>query len=165
MAAGGSTGDSLLDALNASIYVSGAAFDLLQEAMHAKDTPALSPLISIHNRAIQMRFKAETAHWVELERRKVLVNAQELTDPCRRCLETVIRRLRKLAAESGPQCNPDDPIRAVTILERAVAEVIEAGRMVLNSAASAVIVTGGEAKVVVSVEVLQKRWVGRGRGG
>jgi len=126
------TGDSLLDALNASIYVREAAFNLVQEAMNAGDIPAISPLISIHTHSLMLYFKAESAYRAELERRGVLVNKHEITEHCRKMLDAVLKRLKRLPHESGPQCNPGEPLMAFTILQRAVEDVIAVGRNVLQ---------------------------------
>lgn len=126
------TGDSLLDALNSSIYVRKAAFDLLEDAMNAGDIPAISPLISIHTRSLLLYFKAESAYRAELERRGVLVNKDVITEHCRRCLDAVLKSLKKLPQESGPQCNPQEPHFAFTILRRAVDEILLKGQKALQ---------------------------------
>lgn len=120
------TGDSLLDALNNAIIAEEGAFGDYQTArvMHLKNRAAR---LSEHNKALEMRFKAETAYRVELERRGVLVNKDLLIEKCRRCMEAMLRRLKKLPGESGPQCNEVEPLKAVSILERAVNEIMATG--------------------------------------
>lgn len=63
----------------------------------------------------------------ELERRKVLVNKQHIVDYCRRLLDAVLKRLRRLPDETGPQCNPQNPLMGYEVLKRAVDAVLEAG--------------------------------------
>jgi len=126
------SGDSMLDALNQIKYAREAAFELFLDAKNAGDLAAISPLIALHTRTVMTYFKAESAYRAELERRGVLVNKYEITEHCRRCLDAVLKRPKKLPQESGPQCNPGDPLLALKILHRAVDEVIATGRNVLQ---------------------------------
>lgn len=68
----------------------------------------------------------------EQERRKVPVNKQHILDYCRRCMEAVIKRLRRWPDESGPQCNPQNPVMGYEVLKRAVDAVLEAGQNALG---------------------------------
>lgn len=120
------TGDSLADALNAAILAHEGAFDDYEHArVHGLSTR--SARLSEHNKALQGRLNAETAYREEMERRKVLVNKQQVTEQSRRCLDSVLRRLKKLAQEVGPQCNPQDPINATALLQKKVDEILKAG--------------------------------------
>lgn len=60
----------------------------------------------IYLATLKNRFMAERMAREELERRKVLVNKQHIVDYCRRLLDAVLKRLRRLPDETGPQCNP-----------------------------------------------------------
>ena len=126
------TGDTLLDALNATIVIQKEAFRMVTEAMAGKDIGNISPLLSVHTKSVESRLNAETAYRVELERRGVLVNKQEITERCRHGLDTVLRRVNKLPSESGPQCNRENPMMAVTILQRAVDEIKSAVQSALG---------------------------------
>ena len=126
------TGDTLLDALNATIVIQKEAFRMVTEAMAGKDIGNISPLLSVHTKSVESRLKAETAYREELERRSVLVNKQEITDRCRKCLDAVLRSIRKLPSEQGPQCNEQDPLKSVRILERAVNAIIATGQEALG---------------------------------
>lgn len=121
------TGDSLLDALNSAISVQQMAYAQVTDAVALKKTTTLAPLVSIHNKALEARFSAETMYRKELESRGLLVDKQAITEKCRRCLDTVLRRMRKLPNEAGPQCNEQEPLKATAILQRSVDEIISAG--------------------------------------
>jgi hypothetical protein len=125
------SGDSLLDALNNSIAVADAAFEDYQLA---RQNPELnrSARLSEHNKAIDARLKAEEAYRKEQERRGILVPKAEITEMVRRCIDAVLRRLRKLPQEQGPQCNPSEPLMAVKILEREVNDIIASGQRALE---------------------------------
>lgn len=126
------TNDSLLDALKNAIAVSDGAF-LDYEDARVNRLATRSIRLSEHNKAVDMRLKAEKAYREELERRKLLVPIQEAMDICRRTMEPVLRRLKKIPQEVGPQCNPQDPLMAVKILEAEINSVIAVGRKALNA--------------------------------
>ena len=77
------------------------------------------------------RFKAEKLYREELERRGVLLNQQAVVEKCRRCMDAVLRKLRRLPAQYGAQCGGRDAIQCVEILEDAVNEILAAGREAL----------------------------------
>lgn len=124
------TGDSLLDALSNTIVVADAAFKAYHHAM-SKGLSTQTVRLSEHSKAIDARLKAEKAYREEMERRGLLVPKSQITDLCRRCMDTVLRRLKKLPTEQGPQCNPQEPLMAVRILEREVNEILSAGQKAL----------------------------------
>ncbi len=125
------TGDSLRDALENTIMCADAAFKAYQKAV-SQNLSTQSVRLSEHNKAIDARLKAEKMYREEMERRGVLVLKSTITDMCRRCMDTVLRRLRKLPSEAGPQCNQHEPLMAVKILEREVNEIIASGQKALN---------------------------------
>lgn len=125
------TGDSLQDALNNAIAVADGAF-IAYEAARINHSVTQSIRLSEHSKALDARLKAEKAYREELVRRQALVPKSEIVDRCRRCMETVLRRLKKLPQEQGPQCNPENALMAVTILEREVNEIINSGHNALN---------------------------------
>lgn len=125
------TGDSLLDALNNAIAVADGAFEEYELARVGK-LPTRSARLSEHNKALDARLKAEKAYREELERRGVLVMKTEITEKCRRGLDSVLRRLNKLPQECGPQCNPSEPLMAVTVLQRAVDEIKGSAQMAMS---------------------------------
>lgn len=126
------TDDSLKDALNNAIAVSNGAFIDYEDA-RVNRLATRSVRLSEHNKAVEMRLKAEKAYREELERRKLLVPIQEATDMCRRTMEPVLRRLKKIPQEVGPQCNPQDALTAVRILEAEINGVIAIGRKALDA--------------------------------
>ena len=125
------TGDSLLDALNNTITVADDAFMAYQRAV-AGNLSTQSARLSEHNKAVEARLKAEKLYREELERRNILVPKAVILESCRRCLDAVLRRLKKLPMEQGPQCNPQEPLMATTILEREINEIIAVGQKALK---------------------------------
>ena len=127
----GSSRDSLTDMLNASYRIRERLFELCEDATDEGNDAALRFLIPLHSRAVISAFKLKKAHDKEQERRSVLVEKHPIIEGCRRSIETMIRRIRTLPTECGPLWNPQESLKAVAILERAVAEVIAAGRRAL----------------------------------
>ncbi len=131
------TGDSLQDALATSIFANNAAFELFEEAKARGDEDGrLAYYTRIYLATLKNRFMAERMAREELERRKVLVNKQHIVDYCRRLLDAVLKRLRRLPDETGPQCNPQNPLMGYEVLKRAVDAVLEAGLNALRDLAS-----------------------------
>lgn len=126
-----SSGDSLYDALQAAILVHEGAFEDYELA-RLDSSGSRSARLSEHNKALEARLKAEEAYRKESERRGILVPKAEIIEMARRCIDAVLRRLRKLPQEQGPQCNPSEPLMAVKILEREVGEIISAGQRALE---------------------------------
>jgi len=120
------TGDSLLDALNAGIYVHKMALRQYKQAVR-DGSVTQSARLSEHNKALEYRMKAETMYREEQERQGILVNKHAVLQLARKSIEAVIRRLERLPIEAGPQCNPGNPLQATKILERAVNDVRSAG--------------------------------------
>ena len=125
------SGDSLLDALHNAIAAADDAFEDYQAARLAHSMERSSAL-SIHNKALDQRFKAEKAYREEQERRNILVPRQEIIEICRRAMDQVLRALRKLPTETGPQCNPTDALLARNTLEREVNKIISIGHKALT---------------------------------
>lgn len=126
------TGNSLLDALSNAIAVADGAFEDYDFARRNK-LGSRSVRLAEHNKALDSRLKAEKAYREEVERRKLIVPLQEAMDMCRRTMEPVLRRLKKIPSEVGPQCNPQDPLMASKILEGEVNAVIAVGRKALDA--------------------------------
>jgi hypothetical protein len=105
------------DALFAAIQASNEAFRLLQEAMIEGRDSVISARVSVHNKALEARFKAESAYREELERRRMLIPLGEAMEIARRGYEVILQRLKALPQNVAPRCNPTDPSRAITVLE------------------------------------------------
>jgi len=125
------TKDSLADALSNAILANEGAFEDYEFARVNK-LGTRSVRLSEFNKSLDGRLKAERAYREEMEIRGVLVPKQQIVEMARRCMETVLRRLNKLPQEQGPQCNPQEPLMAVKILEREVDEIKAAGQIALN---------------------------------
>jgi hypothetical protein len=117
--------------LHNAIAAADDAFGDYQAARLAHSMEKSSAL-SIHNKALDQRFKAEKAYREEQERRNILVPRQEIIEICRRAMDQVLRALRKLPTETGPQCNPTDALLARSILEREVNKIISIGHKALT---------------------------------
>jgi len=126
------TGDSLLDALNNAIAIADDAFADYQDARVTDNKLERRSLLAEHSKALEVRMTTEKAYREEQERRNILVPRQEIIEVCRRALDQVLRALRKLPLETGPQCNPTDALLAKTILEREVNKIISIGRRALT---------------------------------
>lgn len=126
------SGDSLLDALNNTIAVSEGAFEDYEHARVNK-LGSRSARLSEHNKAIDARLKAEKAYREEMERRRLLIPISEATEMSRRAIEAVLRRLKKLPDEQGPQCNPQNPLLARQILQAEVNTIMDVGRRVVDA--------------------------------
>ena len=126
------TDDSLRDALQNTITIADNAFEAYEDARLAESS-AMSARLSEHNKAIDCRLRAERQYREEQERRGLLVLKSEITEICRRCMEAVLTRLKKLPNERGPQSNSPDSLRAVRILEAEVNSIIAIGREAINA--------------------------------
>lgn len=117
------SGDGLLDALNDSKAVRRMAFEKYQDAVTANNSD-ISARLSEHSKATEAYIKAEKSYREEQERRGILVPQQEVIEKCRHAMDQVLRGLKKLPNESGPQCNPTNPLLAKNVLDRAVNQII-----------------------------------------
>ena len=84
--------NSLDDALFAAIQASDEAFRLLGEAMIEGRDSVISARLSVHNKALEARFKAESAYREELERRRTLIPLGEAMEIARRGYEIILQR-------------------------------------------------------------------------
>lgn len=125
------TGDSLADSLADAITIAQDAFEAYQEAKMDQSV-TMSSRLSEFNKALEGRQKAERLYREEMERRQLLVLKTEITERCRRCLEPVLRLLRKLPVEVGPQCNEQDPLKATKILQIATDKILLSGQQAMK---------------------------------
>lgn len=121
------TGDSLQDALNNAVHVADRAYE--EYLFASENRLSTMPLrLSEHSKALDARLKAEKAFREEQERRGNLVNKSQILEVSRKGIEAMLRRLKRLAQEAGPQCNPENPLLATRILDREVRSIIAAGK-------------------------------------
>jgi hypothetical protein len=118
------TGDSLLDGLNGAILASNYALERFLEAS-ANNPITAGARLTEYTRALTMRFTAETTYRKEQERRNVLVDKSKIMQVCRMAIEAVKRRAQRIPNETGPQCNPDNPLLATKVLEREMAGLMK----------------------------------------
>ncbi len=124
--------DSLRDALDNAITVQERAFIQVDKAI-INGASSMSALLHFHTKALEARFMAEKAYREEMERRGLLIDKQKVTDLCRRAMDAVLRRLKKLPGERGPECNPENAIMAVGILTAEVNSIIATGKKAFDT--------------------------------
>jgi hypothetical protein len=105
--------DAVLNARQAA----AEAWRLLSESMTADQDDLIGVRLSVHNKALEALFKAESAYREELERRRILIPLAEAMETARRGYEVILQRLNALPQNVAPRCNPTDPDRAITVLE------------------------------------------------
>ena len=116
------TGDSLLDALNNSVATADMAYKAYKDAL-LSESPTSAARLSDHSKATQAMLHCNKFYREEQERRSILVPKQVIIEGCRKAMEVVLRMLNKLPSEQGPQCNPENPIMAMKVLQRKVDEI------------------------------------------
>ena len=105
--------DAVLNARQAA----AEAWRLLSESMTANQDDLIGVRLSVHNKALEALFRAESAYREELERRRMLIPLAEAMEIARRGYEVILQRLKALPQNVAPRCNPTDPDRAMTVLE------------------------------------------------
>jgi hypothetical protein len=105
--------DALLNAQQAA----AEAWRLLSESMTANQDDLIGVRLSVHNKAPEALFRAESAYREELKRRRILIPLAEAMETARRGYQVILQRLKALPQNVAPRCNPTDPNRAMTVLE------------------------------------------------
>lgn len=126
------SGDTLLDALSAAIHAHKVA-QLLFDHSCRTDSHMISARLSEHTRALTARFTAEESYRKEMQIRGILVDKGIVFQTARQAIEAVLKRLRRLPIEAGPQCNPQESLRATKILQKAVDEITLVGNKEINA--------------------------------
>ena len=109
------------------------AWRLLHEAMIEGKASKIHVLLSIHNKAVDALFTAESAYREELERRRILIPLTEAMGEARRGYEIILQRLKVLPQNVVSLCNPADPARAITALESECTAILADAQMVYAS--------------------------------
>jgi hypothetical protein len=122
------TGDTLKDSLMDAIRISKDAFLAYQDA----DLNEKSPRLSEFNKALNGRQVAERLYREELQARSILVPRAAIVESCRRAMDVMLRRLKKLPNETGPQCEGQEAVNIVTILQKAVNDILVSGQRAMN---------------------------------
>lgn len=125
--------NSVDGALANAIEANEESFRLLKEAMIEGRDNKIGVRLAVFNKASENRFKAETAHREELERRRILVPLSEVMDLTRRGYDVILSRLRCLPQNVAPRCNPANPHLVMVILETECAEIIADARRVYEA--------------------------------
>lgn len=125
------TGDILMDALANAVLVAEGAFEDYEYARVNK-LATRSSRLSEHNKALEALLKAERAVREAMERRRVVIPITEAIEMCRRAIEAVIRRLKKLPNEQGPQCNPQNALHATQVLQAEVNKILDVGKRAID---------------------------------
>jgi len=125
------TGDTVTDTLNQVVYMTDLASDKVLEAMRG-NSPAVSARMIEYCRMVEAKLKVEKASREELVRRGTLINQFDILATCRAALESVLKRLRRVPIELGPQCNPTNPLESTKILEREMNSIMTAAAKVIR---------------------------------
>ena len=95
--------DAVLNARQAA----AEAWRLLSESMTANQDDLIGVRLSVHNKALEALFKAESAYREELERRRILIPLAEAMEIARRGYEVILQRLNGSPAKRGAAMQPD----------------------------------------------------------
>jgi hypothetical protein len=124
------SGSTLETAVMNARRAADEAWRLLHEAMIEGKASKIHVLLSIHSKAVDALFTAESACREELERRRILIPLAEAMDIARRGYEIILQRLNTLPQNVASQCNPADPSRAITALESECSAILRAAQEV-----------------------------------
>jgi hypothetical protein len=116
--------NSLDDALAKAIGASDEAFRLLSESMIEEKDSKISSRLSIHNKALDARFRAEQSHREELERRRILIPLAEAEDWTRKAFDVILSRLSALPQNLAVRCNPSNPHTAMDALQEECTAIV-----------------------------------------
>jgi hypothetical protein len=119
---------SMEDTLANAIKASEEAYRLLSEAMLEGKDSKISVRLSVHNKAVEARIRAETMIREEQERRNILIPVAKAQEITRIAFEVIIKRLTALPQNIAPRCNPHDPAHALEILETECTGIISAAQ-------------------------------------
>ena len=122
------SGGALERALRNTHQAADEAWRLLSEAMIESRTSKIQVLLSIHNKAVEALFTAESAYREELERRKILIPLAEAMEMARRGYTVILERLKTLPQNVAPLSNPADPERAITAIECECTGIVSAAQ-------------------------------------
>jgi hypothetical protein len=109
--------NTLANALMNARHAADEAWRLLREAMIEGRASKIQVFLSIHNKAVEARFGAETAYREELERQKILIPLAEAQSMTRKILGVIVSRLTALPQNVASRCNPTNPHVAMAVLE------------------------------------------------
>jgi hypothetical protein len=123
--------NTLEDALINARQAANEAWRLLGESMIEGRASKIQVLLNIHNKAVEARFRAESAYREELERRRVLIPLAEAMEITRRGYDVILSRLKALPQNVAPRCNPTDPYMAMMVLEDECAAILKAAQQAL----------------------------------
>jgi len=119
---------SMEDTLRNSCLAADEAWRLLNEAMLEGKDSKISVRLSVHNKAVENRIKAESMIREEQERRNILIPLSKAQEITRIAFEVIIKRLSALPQNIAPRCNPHDPTHALEILEIECSGIINAAQ-------------------------------------
>ena len=121
------------DAVVNARQAAAEAWRLLSESMTANEDDLIGVRLSVHNKALEAFFKAESAYREELERRRILIPVAEAMEIARRGYEVILQRLKALPQNVSSRCNPTDPNRAMTVLESECTAILGDAQKVYGS--------------------------------
>lgn len=101
------------------------AWRLLSEAMIEARPSKIQVLLTVHNKALDGLFTAESSYRKELERRTTLVPLSEAKSIVGKVIGIIVSRLTAFPQNVAPRCNPINPGLAMTILEDECAAILK----------------------------------------
>lgn len=120
--------ESMEDTLRNACRAADEAWRLLQEAMLEGKDSKIQVRLSVHNKAVEARIRAETMIREEQERRNILIPLSKAQEITRSAFEVIIKRLTAMPQNIAPRCNPHDPAHALGILEDECVGIIAAAQ-------------------------------------
>jgi hypothetical protein len=121
--------NTLEDAVTNARHAADEAWRLLHEAMIEGRASKIQVFLSIHNKAVEARFRAESAYREELERQRILIPLATAMEITRRAFDVILPRLKALPQNVGPRCT--DPHTAIMVLEDESISILKAAQQAL----------------------------------
>jgi hypothetical protein len=116
--------DSLDDALFMARQAASESWRLLRDAMVEGRDIKIGVRLSIFNKALEGRFRAEQLYREEKERRSVLIELSKAQQWARKAFEVILSRLAALPQNMAARLNPVNPHHAMDLLEAECAEIL-----------------------------------------
>jgi hypothetical protein len=125
------SGSTLEIALSNARHAADEAWRLLGEAMIEGRASKIQVLLSIHNKAVEALFTAESAYREELDRQKILIPLSEAQSMTTKVLGVIVSRLNALPHNVASRCNPTNAHIALSVLEDECASILKDAQQAL----------------------------------
>jgi hypothetical protein len=123
--------NTLEDALINAREAANEAWRLLRESMIEGRASKIQVLLNIHNKAVEARFRAESAYREGLERQKILIPLSEAQSMVKKVVGVIVSRLNAFPQNAASRCNPANPYIAMTVLEDECAAILKDAQQAL----------------------------------